>query len=279
MPVARPGAVPPVSPLRERVIFNVGSRRSGTYWLQRIVTAHPSVGAVPSETHLFSHGIAPLMERFHSEDRLAADVGRIYADRARVIEAIRILCDGVLGEYLEAGQERVAERTPLHVFHLSLINEVYPDAQFVHIIRDGRDSARSIAAQPWGPESIADAAAEWRDAILAARGAALPADRYREVRYEALLADPEHEFAQLYEWLRLPNADTDLAHALEESRRRANVDQHGIGGVATAKWRDAFSADELREFNEVAGDLLVELGYSVEETSSDRLRPWRRAPS
>ena len=278
MPVARPGALPFVSPLRERVIFNVGSRRSGTYWLQRIITAHPSVGAVPSETHLFSHGIAPLMQRFHSEDRLAAEVGRIYADRARVIEALRILCDGVLGEYLEPGQERVAERTPLHVFHLALIHEIYPDAQFVHIIRDGRDSARSIAAQPWGPESIADAAAEWQDAIRAARAAGLPADRYREVRYEALLAEPEREFARLYEWLRLPNGEADLANALAESKRQANVDRHGVGGVATAKWRDAFSADDLRKFNEVAGDLLVELGYPAEEGGTNRIRPWRRAP-
>ena len=47
------------------MIFNAGARRSGTYWLQRITCAHPAVAEVPSETYIFSHGIAPLMERFH----------------------------------------------------------------------------------------------------------------------------------------------------------------------------------------------------------------------
>lgn len=47
------------SPLTDGMIFNVGSRRSGTFWLQRIVCAQPTVAGVPSETHLLSHGIAP----------------------------------------------------------------------------------------------------------------------------------------------------------------------------------------------------------------------------
>jgi len=60
------------------MIFNVGSRRSGTFWLQRIVTAHPEVAAVPSETHLFSSGIAPLFECFQHSLRSSTKVGEIY---------------------------------------------------------------------------------------------------------------------------------------------------------------------------------------------------------
>ena len=249
------------SPLRERMIFNVGARRSGTYWLQRIVTAHPSVGAVPSETHFLSHGIAPLMERFQHERRDSPEVGVVYADRDRVLAALRALCDQVFAEFMEPGQERVAERTPLHVFHLALIAELYPDARVVHIIRDGRDVARSIAAQNWGPAEVADAAREWRDSVGAGRAARLPAERYLEVRYEALLADPEAEIRRLYEWLGLPATADDLAHPLAESARQENVDRFGVGGVATQKWRSAFDRDDLAAFNEVAGELLQELGY------------------
>ena len=62
-----------------QMIFNVGARRCGTYWLQRITCAHPAVAEVPSETYVFSHGIAPLMERFHHDDPEYEEVGQVYA--------------------------------------------------------------------------------------------------------------------------------------------------------------------------------------------------------
>ena len=86
------------------MIFNVGSRRSGTYWLQPIVCAHPAVAEVPSETYVFSHGIAPLMERYHHGDRNWSEVGMIHADRERLIAAIRNLSDTVFGEFVTEGE-------------------------------------------------------------------------------------------------------------------------------------------------------------------------------
>ena len=115
---------------------------------------------VPSETHLFSHGIAPLMERFQHEDPASPEVGKVYTERETVIAGLRGLCDAVFEPFAE-GRPYVAERTPLHVFHLPLIAEVYPDARFVHIIRDGRDAVRSLVAQPWGPATVAEGAEEW----------------------------------------------------------------------------------------------------------------------
>jgi hypothetical protein len=202
------------------------------------------------------------MERFQHTDPESTEVGRVYIPREDLIASMRALCDLAFGQFQAEGQSHVAERTPLHAFHLELINEIYPDAQFVHIIRDGRDVARSIAAQDWGPQTIADAAKEWRDAVTSARAAGLPPERYREVRYEALLADPETEIAALYEWLGLPTSSAELAQAVAESARPENVDRFGIGGVASEKWRSAFTDADLAAFTAVAGDLIDELGYS-----------------
>jgi len=259
------------SPLRGRVIFNFGSRRSGTYWLQRIVTATPAVSAVPTESYLFSHGIAPLYERFQHSARASQQVGTVYVDREPLVEATRDLCDVVLMEHLEAGADRVAERTPHHARHLPLITEVYPDARYVHIIRDGRDVARSIAAQDWGPESIAEAAAEWRDSVATAQTASLDPAIYREVRYERLLASPREEIAALYEWLGLQASAAALGEAVAEAERQVNVDWRS-GNVGTAKWREAFSPDDLEVFDTVAGDLLEELGYDRKATALGRRR-------
>src|SRR5687768_11824026 len=103
------------SPLHGRMIFNVGARRSGTFWLQRIVTSHPEVCAVPSETTLFSDGIAPLLRRFHHGARSRPQAGRLYLDRETLLDATRDFCDVALGAQLEEGARYLAERTAMHV--------------------------------------------------------------------------------------------------------------------------------------------------------------------
>jgi hypothetical protein len=249
------------SPLHGRMIFNVGARRSGTLWLQRIVTAHPQVASVPSETHLFSHGIAPLFDLFQHSLRSSTTTGRVYVERSAALDGARDLCDAVFAGFVEEETPRLAERTPLHVLHLDLISEIYPDARIVHIVRDGRDVARSIAAQRWGPGEIREAASEWRTSIRSAREAGLPASSYREVRYEALLEDPAQMIRGLYAWLELPVDDQIVRTATAEARAPANLgsDPSGIGAD---KWRDAYTASELEAFEEVAGDLLDVLGYA-----------------
>jgi hypothetical protein len=263
------------SPLRGRMIFNVGSRRSGTFWLQRIVAAHPEVAAVPSETHLFSHGLAPLFERFQHSLRSSSTVGTVFVEREAVLDAARDLSDVVFAGMLEPGTKRLAERTPMHVLHLRLMASIYPDARFVHIIRDGRDVARSIRAQEWGPQQLEEAAGEWREAILAARRADLSPTVYREVRYEQLLRDPEGTVMDLYTWLGLPTNDDVIADAVAEARIEAN-----LGGypsrIAAAGWRESYSQADLATFDRVAGDLLRELGYPASEASEPPEGPTRR---
>ena len=136
------------SPLAGKVVFVVGARRSGTYWLQRLITAHPRVAAVPSESWLLT-GVARFLESFHHADRDAQYTGRIWADRDLLLDATRDFCDRMLAQFLDSAGDRVSERTPGHVLHLALIAELYPDAYCVHIYRDGRDAARSLRGMDW----------------------------------------------------------------------------------------------------------------------------------
>jgi hypothetical protein len=241
------------------MIFNVGARRSGTYWLQRIVCAHPAVAEVPGETYVFSHGIAPLLERFQHDDRDAQGLGTVYADRARLIVSVRALCDTVFGEFAQGGERHVAERTPWHVLHLPLIAEVYPDARFVHIVRDGRDAVRSIVAQPWGPATVAAAAEEWRDSVAAGLAAA-PAlgERLLELRYEEMLTSPAEQIERLYGHLGLEGGREEALAAAGEVANLGAQDRR----VGSGKWREGWGRRDLRAFERVAGDLLRELGYA-----------------
>src|SRR4051794_8557731 len=173
------------SPLRGRVVFIVGARRSGTNWLERILTAHPAIVAMPTETYLFSHGIEPFSERFQHANPSAPSMGRTFMPREAFLDSVRDLVDRAFLETLERrdpSARYIAERTPWHASHLPLIADVYPDARVVNIVRDGRAVARSLLSMPWGPDTMEEAAAEWRDAIDdARRSAPLFGESYRDV--------------------------------------------------------------------------------------------------
>ena len=148
----------------------------------------------------------------------------------------------------------------------------------VHIIRDGRDVARSIRAQWWGPETIEEAAREWTESVRAGRAAGATPDRYRELRYEDLLRQPELEVPALFAWLGIELTDANLAEALAEARRTRNVDKTTPADVGEGKWRMGLSAEEQRAVAAVAGDLLVELGYDAEPATT-RARARVRKPT
>jgi len=248
------------SPLLKRAIFILGARRSGTYWLQRIVTAHSRIGAVPSETHLFSHGIRPLMDRLEGAEVGDPTVGRVHADREAVLDAVRDLCDIVFAPYRAGEDGWVSERTPLHVYHLGLIAAVYPDAKIVHIVRDGRDVARSLVEQGWGPTTHEAAAMEWRDAIRSARAADLPAASYRELRYEELIAGADRLLGDLFGWLEVPATDSDLQAAAQAAAEVANT---ASGRPGAQRWREELSRRQVAQIERTAGPELELMGYPL----------------
>lgn len=247
--------------------FLVGVRRSGTNWLRRIVDAHPDANVIPGETYLFSHGLAPLDERVQHGLAGSARTGFLFTDRDRYLDAVRDLCDELLLGYLDTLDHPgrlLAERTPDHVRHLDLIGAVYPDAPVVHIIRDGRDVARSLVSQPWrsAPATYREAAHEWVSGIEAARAAAPRLARYLEVSYEAMLADPVRQVPVLYEFLGLDAGPEVVERAVVEAGVAYNVDPKDRN-VGAAKWRGGLAAQELDEVLAVAGPLLAELDYDV----------------
>src|SRR5690606_12199558 len=104
--------------------------------------------------------------------------------------------DGVL-RYFAAreGKSRWCEKTPQHAQHLDSLSLLFPRARFIHLVRDGRDCAASFYRR-WkrAPELTMH---RWKHVVRLARsqGAQLGPERYLELRFEALTADPDH-------WLR-----------------------------------------------------------------------------
>jgi LPS sulfotransferase NodH len=266
----------------------VGCPRSGTTLLQALLDSHTAI-AVPPESHF----IPRLQRRFGAgwsgtarARRFAAALfdGRRFElwgiSRERVIElvdegrptdvagAVRLL----FSEWARrAGKPGYADKTPDYVRRIGVLGAQFPEARFVHLIRDGRDVALSLAQSfDRAPQTPAQAALYWSERVRAGRaqGAALPSGRYLELRYEELVADPEATVRTLTEFLEIPYEAAML--------ERANVDRvlagypdpsvhpHLAGPITHRRdWRREMGAAERRRFELLAGPLLEELGYEV----------------
>lgn len=258
------------------LICVVGARRSGTHWIQRILSRHPSVVAVPTETYLFSQAIAPLFERFQHASTASPMLGQTYIEHDVLLHHARALCNAALQSYLHAGLEmapRVLERTPEHVHHVELIATLYPRARFVHIIRDGRRVVRSLVDQRWGPRDASAAAREWANAVRAGRRQGATVPHYVEVHHAALRADPHEQVRRILQALELEDTEDIVERAVEEARVVANTHARDP--------RPPLSRRQLRAVQRVAGDLLDELdaearGASASSGTLDR--PARTPP-
>ena len=190
----------------------LGVSRSGTTLLRVVLDRSPGL-AIPDESFF-----VPLLARRHGRtidaERFLDDVSRIPTIRdwgltpadvaGRVRSGMRIgdAIAAIFEAYADAaGKPRWGDKTPMYMRHLPLLEELFPEAQYVHLIRDGRDAALSFLQMPEGtftrtwahPRTPAQFACLWRKEVGDARalGRRVGPSRYLEVRYEELVADAE----------------------------------------------------------------------------------------
>ena len=243
----------------ERIVFVVGSPRSGTTFVGGALGSQPGfvdLGEVPPLKAAVAR-LAPL-----PDEEQALGVRRIL-ERLRRLALVRRL--------------RGVEQTPEMSYLLPGALVAYPAGTAVHVLRDGRDVVCSLlergwlnasragsddANQPYGahprfwvePERreefgrVSDArraAWAWRRYVTAAR--AVP-ERTVELRYEALVADPAAAADRV----------TGALGAEPGPLRTAFSAAHHS---SVGRWRRDLSVEQLADVEAEAGELLAELGY------------------
>jgi|GEM_PF-987435 len=271
---------PTASPTYRKAIFVIGAPRSGTTWLQQMMAVHPDV-ATSGESHLFCEGFDRLIQNHEEPDPFLRPYQHLatWVSRARLVELLRGVHDELfdsMRRLVRPSASRVLDKTPNHRQHASLLHEVYPDAAYVHIIRDARDvagSARSLWS--FNPEyrHLEDGARVWLDSVTDTRQH-LSSGWYHEVRYEDLMTDPTASLAAIWTALDLP-APPDLVEAAAAFARAPINVRPSDDRVGIRKWADQGSAAEQRVID-VAGPLLADLGYiTASEAARGRGRPSR----
>lgn len=177
-----------------------------------------------------------------------------------------------------AGKARWADKTPNNVRAIDRILTWFPNARFVHVLRDGRDVVCSLRHHPKEKlvngkrvplntnNPIPKCAERWlRDTAtgLAYRGH----PRYMEVRYEDLVADPESEVRRVCDFAGEEFSPSMLetggdSGGMEGGRliNNANAAQP-ISSRSVGRWRKDLSAEERQQFVDITGELLIALGY------------------
>lgn len=200
----------PATAVSDAPFFIVGCGRSGTTLLRVILLGHSRLHISP-ETHFIRNIVdhVPLSEPLSPQQTMAA-VDRIVAHpRWAVMDfpteefrrAAMKLNSPRLAEVLnliyqrhasEAGKTRPGDKTPDYIRYVPQILAIYPEARFIHLIRDGHDVAISYAEVGWG-HAYQGSRFEWTQAVRAGESYrdAVFADRVLEVRYEEMVRDLE----------------------------------------------------------------------------------------
>lgn len=164
------------------------------------------------------------------------------------------------------GKSRWCEKTPAYAIHIKDLCQLFPDAKFIHLIRDGRDCARSLHRR-YGYNAGA-MIYKWKKMVREARqqGVALTGDKYLEIRYEEMTERPERTMKQICCHLEIP-----FSSAICESSRIRNFTGNNSSKIIknSQKWREYFDAKQIRRMEMIAGRQLDDLGYETNYPDAD----------
>lgn len=159
------------------------------------------------------------------------------------------------------------DHTPANVFYIDELKNIFPDAKLIHIVRDGRDVAKSVIPLPWGPNTIEHVVNWWL--IRMAPGLAAETNKdyniYR-VYYEDIITKPETTLRYLCDFLNI-NYNPDMLSANAFQVPNYTKFQHQLVGKSINKnnknYFDKLRSREVEIFEYFAGSILMYLGYKL----------------
>ena len=171
---------------------------------------------------------------------------------------------------------RWGDKTPEYINHLPIIHDMFPKAQYIHIVRDGRDVAMSIFRTHFGPKNFVIAAQEWRQQMLEAKSffQEMPTEQYIEIHYEDLIQDPEPMLLKLRDFLQIDDSSGEVAGLI-------NKEIHDdIKPGNFNKWKTQMTPTQRLNYERIAADMLHAYGYeswldTPDELSSLETVKWR----
>jgi len=227
--------------------------------------------ALPADRALSADEVERALEIMTGHERWK--VFHVPTDRAA--EALRALPSPYLRDVIDrvyrvaSAKPRWGDKTPEYLSEMTRLADVFPTAQFIHVIRDCRDVCISLRQVGWHGRNVTKRAAHWRDTVAdgRAQGQRLGPGRYLEVRYEDLVLNTRDALTRVTDF---------LGESFEEGMLNFHVAAGEIVGPRGAviqtkvvraprssdvqRWRTELSAYEVALIETVAGDVMDAVG-------------------
>ena len=279
---------------RNPFVFVIGCPRSGTTLLQRMLDNHPQL-TVANDTHFITRAIKkafrdesdPVLtpelieqvrayRRFHRMGLDEADVGNAARDCRTYSQFVSRLYDL---RAAHRGKPLSGEKTPDFCRQIPILHNLFPGARFIHIIRDGRDTALSAMnwASPtkgpgrwslWAEDPVGACALWWRwQAGIGVRDGHVLGERlYFELKYEDLVENSTALLSAIAAFLQIPDSEKMANYFAGKTKKNSNLSAKSAWLPPTKglrDWRNQMAEENIAVFEGIAGPLLKQLGYEL----------------
>lgn len=284
-------------------VFIIGNPRSGTTLLRLMLTNHQNI-VIPPECGfavwfydkyrelVFSEKVIDL---FVQDVLTARKIETWNLDEARLREyliqsKVETYAQAVSAVYEFYGRSlgrtfyRWGDKNNFYLNYIPTIFAIFPSAQFIHIIRDGRDIACSYKTlgssqivskyAPNLPVNIKKIASEWTDNIKKIRSSfeKLPSTQVYEIRYEDLVSQPERELTKICDFLREPYDSAmelyyiknklETQEPIEFLQWKAKTLEKPTSSEV-GKYMQELKPEEIKEFEHISASVLNLYNYTL----------------
>ena len=283
----------------EKPIFIVGSARSGTTVLYDLLSIHPEVCWFSNYSDTFAgFNLIPLLHRifdlpfvgaiarkgiiskrrFHIKPSEAEYIYHDHCGFKHKVKSTECDWDATIEEKFKesiknhlslTGKKRFLNKQIANNQRIRLIDRMFEDAYYIHIIRDGRAVASSVLNVEWWSDTdiwwLGEKVSEWekkgrpaielcglywkRDVIEILENKSLFEDRYMEVRYEELVRDVKKTMYKIADFC-----------GLSESRYFFKMLPHTLPDM-NYKWEGSLTEEQKGILDETLKPFLIQLGY------------------
>lgn len=283
-----------------QIFFIVGAQKSGTTWLQKSLNSIEGIHCL-GEGHFIDKLLIPLVKPLQEYNQMMQIVHeRVYEGVGFYKgvpddEFFSVMHSWILNIMLrtaKAPRESIialGDKTPAHSFHMPTLQQLFPSARFIHMLRDGRDVTVSslrhrerilakLPDQDREPTNLNREApqllskwAEFTRAVIKSENAGIPV---HTVRYESMLSDgflslrgcvdhllPENSIND--EQLRVA-VQTNSFQTMSGGREPGSIDNSNFlrrGQIGS--WRDELLPGVQDSFKPDDRNLLDKLGYAT----------------
>jgi hypothetical protein len=273
-----------------RPVIIGGCPRSGTTLLRTMLHCHPEI-AIPRETRFVLEAWVRrrqfgdlrevenrrrlgrwIFKRKSSQgDRLGLDPNQAIerlAEAPPTVGSLLATCFIMFAE--RHGKPRWGDKRPMYAAQIGAIWDLFPQAQFIHVVRDPRACVASLRKLGWYEGQIAPMVELWERSLNAVNASwpNVAGDQLLELKYEDLVTEPEATLARVAAFTRISGDDEAISqmlayHEFRETRSQryhANLERP-LDPTRLTSWKGALAPTEIAFVETAAASLMRQWGY------------------